>query len=207
MPPTACKSPSSCTRPTHLDGSASESPPGRVSVTVGLLAAMATQVLSPRTRRLGWWRRVPMLYGTPPGAQTKAAPHDRWCPPGTADPSRSDISTSLPAPAARQRTSAARRACSASSSLGAELHRVVERNHWLCRGYVRHAPQYGRPGARNGMCGASRVGLIRRARPRSVGLPNVEALRLRSGRVDSRSIGHLQAAKGEGGSLAAEGWS
>ena len=37
-----------------------------------------------------------------------------------------------------------------SESLGAELPGVVERNHRFCRGCVRHAPQDGRRGTRDG---------------------------------------------------------
>src|SRR4051794_33943360 len=37
----------------------------------GLAATTATHRLPPRTRRLSWCERVPMLYGSPPGHVTE----------------------------------------------------------------------------------------------------------------------------------------
>ena len=37
---------------------------GRLTATAGLVAATATHRLPPQTRRSGWRRRIPMLYGT-----------------------------------------------------------------------------------------------------------------------------------------------
>jgi len=47
---------------------------GAVTVTVGLVAAAATNPLPPPTRRSGWWRRVPMLYGTRRGSRPALLP-------------------------------------------------------------------------------------------------------------------------------------
>jgi hypothetical protein len=45
-----------------------------VTVTVDLLAAAATHRPPPRTWRFGWWRRVPMLYGTRRGSRPALLP-------------------------------------------------------------------------------------------------------------------------------------
>jgi hypothetical protein len=45
--------------------STNEGHQGRVTATEDPVTATATRRLSPRMRRSGWWRRVPMLYGTP----------------------------------------------------------------------------------------------------------------------------------------------